>query len=79
MSRAILAALALAGCGPQWRESARAMSVSQMPCTQEQIDAREVEMHYASWTWRATCRGVEYHCTSAAWVTTCRPVADVAE
>lgn len=50
-----------------------------MPCTQEQIDAREVEMHYASWTWRATCRGVEYHCTSAAWVTTCRPVADVAE
>ena len=79
MRRAILATLALASCSAQWQSSARAMSVSQMPCTEQQVEVREVEMHYASWTWDARCKGVDYHCTSAGFATTCRTVEALAE
>jgi hypothetical protein len=79
MGRLILAAFVVAGCSAQWQSSARAMSVSQMPCTEQQVEVREVEMHYASWTWAARCKGVDYHCTSAGFQTTCRTVEALAE
>jgi hypothetical protein len=69
----------LAGCGPAWRDGARAMSVSQMPCTEDQVVVREVQMNYSSWTWDAKCKGVDYLCTSVGPTTTCRPVAQLAE
>jgi hypothetical protein len=79
MGRFILVAFVAAGCSAQWQSSARAMSVSQMPCTEQQVEVREVEMHYASWTWDARCKGVDYHCTSAGFTTTCRPAAELVE